>query len=220
MNALKEQSLYCNQMSEIIWRDALLRRMLSGEVSLGSEAHDYEIFSLNMRKILELIAFSSLISIKAKYKSEYPNFVKHYKAKAILKDVEKIHPNFFPTPGSIETLECGNKSLSTSEKAENALTRKEFEELYDKCTTVLHAWKPYSTDPKHVDFRIAPIDWLNKVRDLLNIHYVHLPDNNETWLCVMKGAQDHKPHVYTLSPVKNSTSSQMWAFIVQPKEEL
>jgi len=80
----------------------------------------------------------------------------------------------------------------------NALTKNEFRVLYDKCSSVLHACKPYNLDSNEVDFQIAPIDWLNKVRNLLNIHYVCLPNNKGYWLCLMKDPSDFKPHVYTL----------------------
>lgn len=186
MKQQKEMSLYCAQMEEIINRDGLLRLLLDGKKSLGSEFYDYEVFALNIRKILELIAFSSLIAAKDQYALKHKKFHQHYKSKNILEEIEKINPKFFPTPGAIEDKNDGSKHVELPNTAKNALTRKEFEELYDYCSSVIHAWKPFNSAPKKVDFKIAPIEWLNKIRDLLNVHYVYLPDDKGVWLCLMQ----------------------------------
>lgn len=192
--------LYCQQMEEIIRRDGLVRQLMAGKVTLGSEYFDYEVFALNMRKTLELIAFSSLIACKEKYASEHKKFDRHYKAKDILEAVAAINPKFFPVPAKLNDEQPdGVRNLSLSDSAPNALTRDEFVELYDKCSTVLHAWKPYNPSPKQVDFRLSPIEWTDKIRDLLNMHYVYLPEEKGFWLCMMRGTSD-KPHVYHLAP--------------------
>lgn len=190
-----DTELYCEQMEEIIHRDKLLRELITGKITLGSDVYDYEVFALNMRKILELIAFASLIASKDKYSEEYKNFEVHYKAKAILDDIEKIHPQFFPIPAKITNKKDGTRNLGINQES-NPLTKDEFKELYDKCTAIIHAWKPYKKADRKVDFRLLPLEWLNKIKELLNTHYVHLPNDKGVWLCLMMDPD--KPHVYTL----------------------
>ncbi len=198
----KLQTMYCNHMQEIKNRSALVRAVLSGEKTLGAESHDYEVFALYMRKILELIAFSSLIANKDKYAEAHQSFAREWRVKNVLEKMEKIHPNFYPVPANIEMLPTGIRHLQ--EANNNALTKDEFGELYDKCAKVLHVWNPFDPAPRHVDFRLSPTQWIDKTRDLLNTHYVQMVDDAGFWLCVMQSSEDGKPHVYTLSPVEDT----------------
>jgi hypothetical protein len=198
----KLQSMYCNHMQEIKNRSALVRTVLSGEKTLGVESHDYEVFALNMRKILELIAFSSLIANKDKYAEAYQSFAREWRVKDVLGKMEKIHPGFYPSSANIQMLPNGVSHLQNAQN--NALTKDEFSELYDKCAKVLHVWNPFDPTPRQVDFRLTPLQWIDKTRDLLNTHYVQLVDNAGYWLCVMQAPEDGKPHVYTLAPVEDT----------------
>jgi hypothetical protein len=198
----KLQTMYCNHMQEIKSRSALVRSVLSGGKTLGSAFHDYEVFALNMRKILELIAYSSLIANKEKYAEAHEKFDRHYKAKCILQDMEKIHPEFYPVPADIQMKTNGIRLLQEAQNG-SAMTKNDFVELYDKCSKVLHAWNPFDPAPRKVDFRLSPLQWIDKSKDLLNTHYVRLVDDAGYWLCEMQSAEDGKPHVYTLCPVEN-----------------
>jgi len=70
--------LYCSSLDEIRVRISLVQSVCDGAVSAGSKAFDYEIISVNIRKILELIAFGSLTANKEAYARVYANFEKHW----------------------------------------------------------------------------------------------------------------------------------------------
>src|ERR1035437_3686805 len=62
------------------------------------EVFDIELIFVQFRKVLELIAFSSLTANKDKYSVAYANFGVHWKAKSMLQAVGKLNPNFYPVP--------------------------------------------------------------------------------------------------------------------------
>lgn len=194
--------MYCDHMREIRNRDALIRSIVSKEKTLGLENYDYEAIALNVRKILELIAFSSLVANKDKYAEAHEGFARHWRAKDILAELEKLHPDFYPCAANIQMQPDGSRHM-TAANVDTALTREEFGELYDKCSKLLHMWNPFDPAPRMVDFRLSPLAWMNKIRDLLNTHYVRLVDDAGYWLCLMVAPEDGKPHVYTLKPVEN-----------------
>ncbi len=193
-NKLHLANLYRNQMVEIKQRLAVVSQILEGKYSLGSEGYDYEIACIHIRKILELIAFSSLVASKEKYQTAYRNFEKHYKAKAILQDIEKVHKDFFPQPMQIETAKPGFHHILNVNNG--CLTRGEFETLYDLCAKVLHVWNPFSTEKRHINFGISISEWIRKIEGLLDKHYVQLVDG--TYLIVlMNDPKDGQVHVHT-----------------------
>jgi hypothetical protein len=169
---------------------------------LGAELHDYEAIALNLRKILEIIAFSSLVANKDKYAEAHDKFDREWRAQKILEKMEKIHPNFYPKPANIKMLDNGIRHLEPVQD-NGALTKEEFSELYDKCSKTIHTWNPFTQAPRVVNFRLSLDEWMKKIANLLSSHYVQLVDDAGYWLCFMKDASDGKPHVYTLQPAQN-----------------
>jgi hypothetical protein len=90
--------MYCDLMEDLKARVGLVRRFTLGEIKIDSNQFAYECVSVQLRKILELIAFSSLCANKEKYSEAYADFSKHWRAKALLQALERLHPEFYPTP--------------------------------------------------------------------------------------------------------------------------
>tara|TARA_R110002124_G_scaffold89216_2_gene228293 strand:- start:3947 stop:4258 length:312 start_codon:yes stop_codon:yes gene_type:complete len=89
-------------MKDIKNRSNLVYSIVHKKRTLGIEFYDYEVIALNIRKILESIAYSSMVASKEKYAQAHSKFEKHYKAKQILEELEKLHPQFYPRPALIE----------------------------------------------------------------------------------------------------------------------
>ena len=53
---------------------------------------------LQVRKILELVALSSLVANSKLYTKTYEDFARHYNAELILRDLERINSDFYPRP--------------------------------------------------------------------------------------------------------------------------
>ena len=143
---------------------------------------------LQFRKILELIAFGSIVGNKELYSKQYTDFSKHWNAKRILQGMEKINSEFYPRP--IEHNKSSNNisEFEWNEIPENKyLTQSEFIELYNKCGAIMHSVNPYGKKID-TDKYFNDIDyWLAKIFGLLNCHSIVIEgDENHIYLCFGK----------------------------------
>lgn len=189
---------YLGCMEEVKQRSALVSRILTADFTTGREDYDYEMVALNLRKILELIAFSSIMSNLAEYKKAYEDAHRHWNAERIMRDVEKVNPNFYPVSAKIEQQDSGVKRVVESE--EDCLSKKEFVKLYKICGSTLHI--PNSIQGKKtVNFVHQPGVWLMKIHNLLSTHYTTLLQSGHMWLIVLTHSEDGKAHGYPAEPV-------------------
>jgi hypothetical protein len=134
---------------------------------------------VQFRKTLELIAFASLSAHREAYSAKHKNFEQHYKAKAMLDAIEALNPEFYP-----QALGEPFKRTSTHEHYESrkdALTKPEFERLYDACGDVMHSWNPYTDRKPVVDIGYPVAEWLGRIKRLIAKHAIRLLDGN-LWL--------------------------------------
>lgn len=164
--------LYANSMSRIRQRIDLVQQVLNREIELGSEAFDAELVYLQLRKVLEEIAFSSLAANKAEYSTLHTNFAKHWKAEKILQVLESVNADFYPQPldAPISAQGFHHFDLLTSD----FLTREEFAVLYDASSEVLHTRNPYSQEDPLIQAKYSGNQWVSRIQRLLSWHSVHL----------------------------------------------
>ncbi|NHQ59073.1 hypothetical protein G9409_00475 [Chlorobium sp. BLA1] len=199
MNELESVKLYCGLMEDVKSRVALIRRFTSGEVQVGSEQFAYECVSVQLRKVLELIAFASLCANKEKYSEAYSGFAKHWRAKALLDAIGHLHPGFYPQPMRPPVASPdGTKHLDRV--ADGFLTQPEFVVLYDKCSEVIHTRNPFSTSEPRIDFVHSVDNWLYKITSLLNLHLMVLAGRSQVWLVSMHEPSDGRVHAYIANP--------------------
>jgi hypothetical protein len=140
-----------------------------------------ELNFVQFRKILELIAFSTLTANKEKYAEAYKNFSTHWKAVKMLEAVEKLNPDFYPRPLNGPTKQPnGTWHFSTPEGG--YLTRDEFVELYDACGGVLHVRNPFAGREHTIDLPYNPNQYADRIRGLLKQHLVQMVDGKTVWL--------------------------------------
>jgi len=96
-----------------------------------------------IRKILELIALSSLVANKNEYARARKNFNRDWNAKFILNDLEKINPKFYPVLTKQILDPTSKKVMKTETVKSGYLTRSEFENICDRCGGLLHANNPF-----------------------------------------------------------------------------
>lgn len=172
--------VYCNCMSEVRTRLGVVRSVLAGSVKIGQQAFNVELIFLQLRKALELIAFSSLAANESKYAAAYPNFGNHWRAKAILDAVEKMNPEFFPIAlQPPQPTESGVKHFERH--ADGFMTRDEFVSLYDSCGEVLHIRNPFTTKDPTIQIGYHVEQWVARIERLLNCHLVRLIDG-DVWV--------------------------------------
>lgn len=191
--------LYCASLDEIRARLKLIRSVCDGITTAGTETFNYEIVSVNLRKILELIAFGSLTANRDAYAAVYTGFQKHWKAKQLLESLEKIHPNFYPTALAQPVIRNGaQRNVHFDLIKEGFLTRDEFVELYDLCSSVIHSRNPFAPQAS-INFRITVLEWANRIETLLRFHFFHLAGLPQVWVGELRAA-DGMAHVYIASP--------------------
>jgi hypothetical protein len=190
-------------MEEVKLRLGLVLSVTDGSFSVGREDFDGELVCVQLRKTLELIAFASLTANKEKYAQTHADFATDWNAKRLLTKIEKIHPEFYPKPVEFAQQDpTGVKHFA--EVTEGFLTRDEFVTLYNKCSEVLHAWNPFRTDPKIVNFGYSIRDWVGQIQRLLAVHWMRLVDSENIWLICMQYPEDGKVHALTAKPQEES----------------
>ena len=78
---MEDTSRYLQCMQEVRERLKLIELVTERKLTTGREFSDVEFVFLQLRKILELIAFASLTANKEKYSAVHAKFATHWKAK-------------------------------------------------------------------------------------------------------------------------------------------
>jgi hypothetical protein len=177
-----ETKIYCDCMSEIRDRMAVIRINVEAVQTAKKETfHQIEMIFIQFRKILELMAFSSLTANRAKYVAVRRAMADEWNATALIKSIERIHPEFWPEALEAPVVQAdGTKFFGRP--TNGFLTKDGFVRLYGICGEVLHAQNPFSK--KDTAIKIGkPIDeWTNQIRMLLRWHLVKLIDGG-IWVC-------------------------------------
>jgi len=166
----------------------------SEQIFKGS--HDYllESMFLQLRKVLELVAFGSLTANQAKYAAAHAQFEKHWKAAKILKDLEAVNPDFYPRPAKLTRVPVKGEAANYALLTDGFLTKDEFVFLYDISSAVIHTRNPFLA-PSSIEIRYDIPVWVERIRQLLRIHIMHFVDDRR-WL--VYAPETGKQGVYTV----------------------
>jgi hypothetical protein len=172
-----ELTQYCNYMEELKHRVSLVRSLMTRSVSTGYPAFDTEMVFLQFRKILELVAFASLIANKDVYSAAYQEFASHWNARKMLGYLEKVNPDFYPVALEPFTPTAdGVKHFPRA--ADGFLTQDEFVTLYKICGKLLHARNPFTTEEPVIQIGYSVGEWVSRIQKLLSIHVITLVSGN------------------------------------------
>jgi hypothetical protein len=164
---------YFVQLYGIKNRLIIIDKFITLTMTTGTVGLDVEFVCLQFRKLIEQIAMLSLIAHVEEYAKIQSQFASQWNAKKILKEIEKLNENFYPIPAKIDEDERGkfiNPILNT-----DYLSKDDFLELYQVCSSVIHAENPYVDKPKLP----RPIEatfkkWYDKVYNLISCHVLVL----------------------------------------------
>jgi hypothetical protein len=164
---------YASMMWECRYRVETLRDFTSGKTHCTYLQATIEAEALQLRKLLELIAFSSLVSYQEAYRSVRSDIAKDWHAARILRKIEGINPEFYPVPID------GYNRKGWNRLQGGYLTRKQFERLYDKCGAMLHSQNPFSKGKSSLAFHKKVPEYLSRIETLLSEHLVELAESRE-----------------------------------------
>jgi len=167
-----DKLIYCRCMDQARRRIQLLRTLSQGEFTSGDENADAEFGCLQLRKILEQVAFAALAANRELYSQVRAGFQREWQAKEFLRHLEKLHPDFYPVP--VVPKRVGPKHIHCDFLTEGFLTRDEFVFLYDRCSSAIHDWNPYKPGPRVVDLERPIGEWAERLARLLSVHRIRL----------------------------------------------
>lgn len=186
-------TLYLRNMQKIKWRLNAIADIRGKKRTTTYEHTNIEFCVLQTRKILELIAFSSLVSDADTYKKRLKNMERMWNAELIFKDLERIHPDFYPQAILIDP----NDKSKWFNRPEPCLSKEQFIKAYNKCGRYLHEASPFLTEKQiHDDYSALWRDiymWGQLIINLLHTHTIHLFNQKELFYISM-GIGDAPPH--------------------------
>lgn len=172
----KEYDNYINKYMEYV-REIKQRVDITSDFYLVDEVSIFnaEVCALQLRKILELIALSSLVANKTAYNTISKKLQKEWNAKKIIAELEKINPCFYPHPIKHD---FEKKSPDTEEWVDESeyLTKADFINLYNVTSEILHTpnFKKKNFINKIENFWKNIDMYLNKIIRLTNRYQVQL----------------------------------------------
>ncbi len=168
--------LYKKCMKEAQLRLSFVKTLPVLKAATGSELFDRELVFLQFRKILECIAFASLIANRDKYSAVKQDFAKFWKAKSLLRDLEEMNPDFYPVP--VKQSRVQPDGVKHHELVEEFLTKDDFVSLYDRANEELHVWNPFRMDEPVLLMAFSVVKWSSRIQSLLALHFMRLGDGN------------------------------------------
>ena len=152
--------------------------------SIGTETR-IKTVAVQTRKILEDIAYAALVSNKDASTKPLEELKDLRSPREIFRDIEKIHPNFFPTPVEIR---APSKVKAFAVKTKEVLTREKLLQIYRELNPLAHSRNPLDEpiDLKYYEKKL-PV-WLEEIVNTLATHQVtllHHPDH--FYIVNMKG---------------------------------
>ena len=148
---------YSDLMEEIKLKVEAIQRLLAMPGIINQTR--VESVCLQLRMVLELIIFGSLVSNKDAWRKSQDDLRKAWNIKNIMKDLRQIHANYYPEP---------------KEKVGDFLTENRLVTVYDRLNKIIHAENPLGTgiDLRHYMESIP--QWLKWILNLLTDHKVFL----------------------------------------------
>jgi hypothetical protein len=201
MNKLTPIALYGRQMEEVKRRINVVTHFLHAPGHAVYFQPAVESASLQIRKILERIAFGSLIANRELYEQTYRNFSRTWKADLLLKDLARINQRYFPVPIKPNPTKRVDGSIEHELVVDGWLTPEDFTEAYEACNSLLHATNPYRVERDMKQMAEKLMLWRNKIIQLLNIHEVHFVDQRTMWVVNMQEDGDEHVHFYEFEQV-------------------
>jgi len=147
---------------------------------------------LQIRKILELIAFGSLVANLDEFSKQYEKFSKYWNASLMLKDMERVNHEFYPRPIIQRKSKEAGISINWDARPDDYLSKEKFLKVYEKCGAILHADNPFGSKIDYDYYQTTMPIWRNEIVNLLNAHTIKLSGDRNLYLFQM-GSGENNP---------------------------
>ena len=190
---------YCDLMEEVKSRIESVNQLM--EMPGLTIRPRVESICLQLRMLLELIVFSSLVSNKDVWRRSQKELQSSQDISKKLKELNRIHPNFYPKPVDLRACSSGEEP---TDRTEGFLSEMKLIEVYGRLGNILHAENPMGKETDYRFFINAVPGWLSLVMNLLECHKVYLYHRpEEFYLIKMFGDVDGE-----LLPIRFKTTAK------------
>ena len=200
---LEEIKLRINSVMEIIDERKNKEQNLNMEEMIQFHMKT-EFICLQIRKILELIIFGTMVANQEVYKKTYSDFKNHWNVKKIMRKIEIINKNYYPIAMSFGDSKLNDDGINYTHELNvlntEFLTKEEFIKLYDKCSEIIHSPNPFQNNHL-INFEKTLEDWMYKIVSLIYIHQIKLVNSKHTWLITLTYPPNGKINVQLLDPI-------------------
>jgi hypothetical protein len=187
----KLRDLYCDLMAEIKVRLGALAYGLSGFVPPQPPMIEAEFCYLQLRLICELIALGCLAAHGDIEEAPRGRLMKAWKPSDIMRDMEALHPEFFPQAIRLERI-AGADDLRIVPVEDKCLTKRELLDIYGECGNTLHrgSLRSIITRVPRYD-REKVLEYKDRVINLLRQHSIRLA-TGDSFFAVQMNPIDQK----------------------------
>jgi hypothetical protein len=194
---------YAEKMKEIKLRTEVMDLFLSGQREARYVPTTVETIGLQFRKIFELIAFASLAANRQQYSAAYSDFAKHWEAAKLIKNLQRINPQFYPKPVVEAPAGMPGVVYSHKPRAQDYLTQDDLVEAHGRCGVLMHAENPFAKPIDYAFYQRSFPTWRNRIINLLNNHEVHLLGDKGMYVIHMKESAHDEVSWYRFDPVES-----------------
>lgn len=194
---------YLEQLRVIKQRGKIFQMFSKGAIGEINEEAAIEIATLQLRVILELLAFGFVLTIGEKAVPAYASFAKYKNAEEFFSQLREFNQNFYPEPIIQEKNEQGEMQWSNP-TVDKYLAPYDFIILFEHCDLILEPRRVGSIPMSIEKCKAANLLYFKKIIRLLDAHLVHINDDNITYLFQM-GALNDRP---TVTPFKNISKKE------------
>ena len=188
---------YCGLMEEVKFRvESINQLMAMPGITIQTRV---ESICLQLRMLLELIVFSSLVSNKDVWRRSQKELQSSQDISKKLKELKRLHPKFYPNPVD---LDGSNPGEEPAHRTEGFLSEDRLTQVYGRLGNILHAENPLGKETDYRFFIYSVPGWLSEVMNLLECHKVYLYHRpEEFYLIKMVGDVDGE-----LMPIRFKTT--------------
>lgn len=182
---------YLEQLREVKQRGKVFQAFSRGTTAATYEEATVEVATLQLRKILELLAFGFVLATGEKAIPAYASFVKFKNAKVFFSQLCRLNEDYYPQPVDQERNEQGEMQW-IAPAADEYLTPDDFAILFEHCDRVLEPRRVVALPMSLEQCKTANLRWYKKIVRLLNAHLVH-PEGNDVAYLFQMGSSDADP---------------------------
>lgn len=196
-------NLYAQQMEQIKLRINAMELVFNKTYNTPYQATNVEFCALQLRKVIEGILFSSLVTNSDKYLQAYNKLATTWKAQYIMNDLSRINPKFYPEPIKIvhhpervQVYEDGTRNTGDEfVQINDYITPDRIIKIHERLGGIMHERNPFSVPIDYPIYENLIRDTTNEVKLLLNTHLAHMADGVHVYYVGMQAADAGNVHV-------------------------